>query len=331
MSTESFTTLIKTNQYYYAINPQDRFHGMSRLLDMFSDKQNLIFCRTKRDVDHLTEKLDLLNYKVTSYHGDLTPAAREKSLLKFANREVDHILLTDVPSEMSDVKDIGLVLFSMIPQDPDSYVQRVLRLESMLSIEEVATLITPNEFKKLAFIQRMTNSDIEQKSFISIPDIIAQKKDEMISYLSNLNLEDCPNDYVEFAEKILNEVDAKVALVGLIETGFKRLYNENYYKKLSQSNNNSMTESGSERLFIALGKTDGIDADALIDFLNTETNISREFFSEIKIFDTFSFFVVPSADAEVILEIFKRKKRGKRSIVERAKGAKDQQKKTNKK
>ena len=91
-------------------------------------------------------------------------------------------------------------------------------------------------------------------------------------------------------------------------------------KSSAKSTESDVNASNSERLFIALGKTDGIDEQMLIDFLYDETNIEKESFSEIKIFDTFSFFVVSADQAEIVLEIFRRKKRGKRSIVERAKG-----------
>ena len=87
-----------------------------------------------------------------------------------------------------------------------------------------------------------------------------------------------------------------------------------------------LVSEGKERLFIAIGKTDNVDEKKLVDFLHSETNIDMDQFSEIKIFETFSFFLVSKENADIILEIFRRKKRGKRSIVERAKG-KDAKKK----
>ena len=301
-----FTISILSEQFYYAISPQDRFHGICRLLDMFSDKPKVVFCRTKRDVDYLTDKLDLLNYKVTGYHGDLTSNAREKSLQKFSNGDVDTLLLTDTPAEIDGLKHVGLVLFSMIPQDPDSYIQRILRLEAMFSIEEIATLITPNEFKKLSFIQRITKSDILQKAFVSIDDIIAQKKDVLVNDLLATSDSAMTENEREFVDQILSKVDPRVAIYGLIKQGYFRSFNSEYYKQLSQSSG-SVLSQGSDRLFIALGKADGIDPDTLVDFLQKETSIGREFFSEIKIFDTFSFFVVPSSDADVILKFLDEK------------------------
>ena len=61
--------------------------------------------------------------------------------------------------------------------------------------------------------------------------------------------------------------------------------------------------------------------------LHPEINLIR--LPGLNLFETFSFFVVPGDEAEVVIEIFRRKKRGKRSIVERAKG-KDSGKKNNK-
>ena len=96
MVEDGLLTTIKTNQYYYEINSSDRFTALCRLLDAVIGKKSLVFCRTKRDVDYLTEKLELLNYKVSNYHGDLSPTNREKNLKKLADGTIDTLLITDI-------------------------------------------------------------------------------------------------------------------------------------------------------------------------------------------------------------------------------------------
>ena len=109
----------------------------------------IIFCRTKKDVDHISEKLSLLNYSVSSYHGDISSSSRERLINRFIEKKTNILILTDIPNQLQGFPVIDLVLFLMVPQDPDSYIQRVIRLESSIEIKEVATLISPNEFKKI--------------------------------------------------------------------------------------------------------------------------------------------------------------------------------------
>ncbi len=75
---------------------------------------------------------------------------------------------------------------------------------------------------------------------------------------------------------------------------------------------------GSARLFIAKGRNDAMDPRKLVDFIQKETGVDQRRIDDVKIFDTFSFFAVPSDDAEKVLDAFQQSG-GNRSLVSRAK------------
>lgn len=334
MASDSLVTTISTPQFFYEVQTSNKFDAICRLLDEYNDKSILIFCRTKKDVDHIADKLQLLNYKVAGYHGDLSPAARNKTFQLFVKKQVQALLVTDLPTSFNDLEHIDFVLFSAVPQDPDSYIQRILRLESEIKINEVATLIHSSEFKKIAFIKRVTKSEINERNFIDVDEIIRMKKAQINDEIKRFSddFESVDKDIIEYANSLLEKYSNQELVSYLLSNGFSRQIVKSSYSNLSAGKKNKSNavkienDDLNERLFIAIGKADGIDEDRLIEFLSKETNISNELFSQIKLFDTFSFFVVPNEEADIILEIFRRKKRGKRSIVERAKG-KDSKKK----
>ncbi len=76
---------------------------------------------------------------------------------------------------------------------------------------------------------------------------------------------------------------------------------------------------GTARLFIAKGRNDGMDPRKLVDFIQKETNVDQSKIDDVKIFDAFSFFAAPFADAEDILKVFQQNASGNRSLVSRAK------------
>ena len=329
MSTNPLVTSIQSPQSYYEIHSSERFKGLCLLLDMNAQKSCIVFCRTKKDVDHISEKLSLLNYRAASYHGDLSPTARDKAISSFVDKTANILVLTDIPASMDGFPNIDLIVFSVIPQDPDSYIQRIMRIESSFTVSEVATLISSNEFKKIAFIKRVTKSTIEHRQFLSPEEMIDLKKQTMIASLSDFSDDDCSDQLLAVRDALIAEHDPKTIVSFLLNSGFNQSFNlESYEMNLKQTQDAKRKTkqsspdlpSGGERLFIALGKADGINDQMLIDFLHSETSIQKDHFSEIKIFETFSFFVVANDEAEIVLEIFRRKKRGKRSIVERAKG-----------
>lgn len=329
MVVDPLVTSIQTPQFYYDIHSHDRFYTLCRVLDMHVDAVVVVFCRTKKDVDHMSEKLSLLSYRVSSYHGDLSPAARDRAWKSFVERKTSILIVTDIPQQLDGMPDIDLALFSIVPQDPDSYIQRIIRLESVIQIKEVATLITQNEFKKIAFIKRVTKTSINQKFFLPPQDVIKLKQDDLLKQIKSYDVSTLDEHVTVYAKTLLAEMSPDSLVACLLSLGFQGAFLIDQYKDLKTGSSSSerskkklqssLTE-GLERLFIAIGKADGINDQMLIDFLHQETSIDKEQFSDIKIFDTFSFFVVSDVDAEIILEIFRRKKRGKRSIVERAKG-----------
>ncbi|MFA4925005.1 MAG: DEAD/DEAH box helicase [Ignavibacteriaceae bacterium] len=79
---------------------------------------------------------------------------------------------------------------------------------------------------------------------------------------------------------------------------------------------------GQERLFIAVGKKDGLSPKKLVDMLTTKTNLESRRIDAVQVMDTYSFFSVSPRDAEVVLEKLNSKKKGDRTVVERAKPSK---------
>ena len=127
-------------------------------------------------------------------------------------------------------------------------------------------------------------------------DIIKRKKDALLADLSSADKTEVDEELYTFANELSKASDPQHVIAYLLTHGFYGAFSKSSYKSLIQSKSKSSAKStesdvnasNSERLFIALGKTDGIDEQMLIDFLYDETNIEKESFSEIKIFDTFS-------------------------------------------
>ena len=70
--------------------------------------KTVVFCDTKRLCDRVADKLDELNMKVSAIHGDLTQAAREKALARFARGDLTILVATDVAARGIDIDDVAL-------------------------------------------------------------------------------------------------------------------------------------------------------------------------------------------------------------------------------
>lgn len=69
---KSTITVSTVDHYYYEIKQQDRFESLCRILDVEEPSSAIIFCKTKKGVDELTQAMQGRGYNVEGMHGDMS-------------------------------------------------------------------------------------------------------------------------------------------------------------------------------------------------------------------------------------------------------------------
>jgi superfamily II DNA/RNA helicase len=105
----------------------DKVELVSRILQANGRGATMIFTRTKRTAQKVSDELAERGFKVGAVHGDLGQAAREKSLKAFRTGDVDVLVATDVAARGIDIDDITHVINYQIPEDDQAYVHRIGR------------------------------------------------------------------------------------------------------------------------------------------------------------------------------------------------------------
>ena len=120
-------TASTVKQYYVEVKAKDRFEALCRLIDSQTMTSGIIFCRTKRSVDEVTEMMQKGNYNVEAMHGDLNQDHRSRTLRKFKDGTIKFLIATDVAARGIDVEDVSHVINYELPQESDLYVHRIGR------------------------------------------------------------------------------------------------------------------------------------------------------------------------------------------------------------
>lgn len=120
-------TMPNIQQFYLEVQEKKKFDVLTRLLDIQSPELAIVFGRTKRRVDELSEALNLRGYAAEGIHGDLTQAKRMSVLRKFKEGAIEVLVATDVAARGLDISGVTHVYNFDIPQDPESYVHRIGR------------------------------------------------------------------------------------------------------------------------------------------------------------------------------------------------------------
>ncbi|MEF3254704.1 MAG: DEAD/DEAH box helicase, partial [Deferribacterales bacterium] len=179
------------------------------------------------------------------------------------------------------------------------------------------TFVTPEEYRKLLYIMKIAKADIKKKKVPSIQEVINAKKERINDELNEIISEQLTDDYIELAQKLLNEYDPVHLVSALLKMNYKDDFEINSYSEISEVS--KIDNKGKARLFIAMGKTDNMTPKKIVDFIVEKTGIKDSDIKEVKVFDKFSFISVPYEDATYIVNFFKKQNRGKRPLVEIAK------------
>lgn len=155
----SAATHDSTKQYVYRAHALDKVEMVSRILQATGRGATMIFTRTKRTAQKVSDELAERGFKVGAVHGDLGQIAREKALKSFRNGDIDVLVATDVAARGIDIDDITHVINYQIPEDEMSYVHRIGRTGRAGKTGIAVTLVDWDELTRWALIDKALNLD----------------------------------------------------------------------------------------------------------------------------------------------------------------------------
>jgi ATP-dependent RNA helicase DeaD len=212
------------SQMYIEVHERQKFEALSRLLDKESPELAIVFGRTKRRVDELSEALQKRGYSADGLHGDLSQNQRDAVMRKFRDGSIDVLVATDVAARGLDVSGVTHVINFDLPQDPESYVHRIGRTGRAGKEGAAWSFVTPRETDFLHFIERVTRQKIAKKPLPSIAEAIEGKQkitaERLLDVVQNGNF----NEYKGISIQLLDQYDSVHLLAAalLLLTGEKK-------------------------------------------------------------------------------------------------------------
>ncbi|GEL78627.1 DEAD/DEAH box helicase [Tenuibacillus multivorans] len=212
-------TVENIEQFYLEVKEPQKFDVLCKLLDIESPDLAIIFGRTKKRVDELTEGLLKRGYSAEGIHGDITQNKRERAIKRFKNQTTDILVATDVAARGLDISGVTHVYNFDLPQDPESYVHRIGRTGRAGNKGQAVTFVVPREFEHLKNIEELTKHKMTRKQIPSYDDVLEgiQKatRDDLLNALEDQDFQ----KYKRVAENLLDEyhsVDVVAAALKLL-------------------------------------------------------------------------------------------------------------------
>ncbi|MEH6889074.1 DEAD/DEAH box helicase [Bacillus sp. JJ864] len=205
-------TMPNIQQFYVEVQEKKKFDVLTRLLDIQSPELAIVFGRTKRRVDELSEALNLRGYAAEGIHGDLTQAKRLSVLRKFKEGSIEVLVATDVAARGLDISGVTHVYNFDIPQDPESYVHRIGRTGRAGKTGLAMLFVTPRETGQLKNIERTTKRKMDRMTPPTLDEALEGQQRLIAEKLQSTIESENLSYYKRIAEELLEEHDS-VAVV----------------------------------------------------------------------------------------------------------------------
>lgn len=294
-------TAAKVSQIVYEVRESEKIEALSRLIDFHDSGKFLIFCHTKRDADDVASNLRLRGYDADAMHGDFTQAQRETVLKRFKEAKIDVLVATDVAARGLDISHITHVVNYSIPQNPESYVHRIGRTGRAGREGVAITFVTPREDRQLRLIKAVSKANIKRAKLPSKEEVLDARFTNLMEKIDEFIDDKKFEKYLGMAERLTDRVKPAEAVAALLKfqlEGFEAVG----VAEAPQSLDDTGAGPGMARLFMTIGKEQGVRATDIVNEISRKANLPKPAIKGVNIFDTFTFVEVPRDAAEKVIE-----------------------------
>jgi ATP-dependent RNA helicase DeaD len=304
---------------YYMVQARDKYQTLKRIADFYPNIYGIIFCRTRKDTQEIADKLIQDGYSADSLHGDLSQQQRDYVMSKFRLRNIQLLVATDVAARGLDVSDLTHVINYSLPDEIESYTHRSGRTGRAGKTGISISIVHSKEKGKIRDIERKINKTFIAEKMPSGKEICEKQVVHFMDRIEKVQVNEeaiqplLPNVYrkLEWLDKedlikriVSNELNRLLeyysdnAEIRTVEDGGDRNDSKGRERREIMP---SGPEAGFTKLFIGLGKMDGITAKNLMDLINDYVE-GRVQIGRIDFFTRYSMFDVEEKSAKKVVE-----------------------------
>ncbi len=163
------------SQTAYVVARAHKPAALARILDVEAPASAIVFCRTRIEVDQVTETLNGRGYRAEALHGGMSQEQRDRVMGRLRTGTADLLVATDVAARGLDIDQLTHVINYDVPSAPESYVHRIGRVGRAGREGVAITLAEPREQRLLGNIERLTKQQIAIAKVPSVADLRARQ------------------------------------------------------------------------------------------------------------------------------------------------------------
>ena len=289
--------------------------ALSRILDIEMPTAALVFCRTRAEVDNLTETLNARGYRAEALHGGMDQGQRDRVMGRLRSGNAELLVATDVAARGLDVEQLTHVFNYNVPAAPDSYVHRIGRVGRAGRAGTAITFAEPREGRQLSAIERSTKQKIYIGTLPTSDDLRATRLGLTRAALERVCRDGDLDQYRGVMGSLEQEFDperialaaiklAHVTAVGdsdeeeIPQPGFA---GKPGAKKRTGKRRSGRPDAGMKRLYIGLGREAGIRRQDIVGAIANETRLDGSDIGAVDVSQRFCTVEVPNDSAKKVI------------------------------
>jgi ATP-dependent RNA helicase DeaD len=315
--------------------------ALGRVLDVEAPEAAIVFCRTRHEVDELTETMNGRGYRAEALHGGMSQEQRDKVMGRLRGGTADLLVATDVAARGLDIDLLTHVINYDVPSAPESYVHRIGRVGRAGREGVAITLVEPREHRTLRNIERHTGQKMEVEKVPTVADLRARRLELTRAALHESLLEDEDLDrFRVVVETLADEFDLVEVALAAIKLAHEAEGNAGDDEELPEvslhrdrpgdaggkggqrgpkgKRGRKPPASDMSRIFVGAGRGAGIRPKDLVGAIANESPVSGREIGAIEITQNFSLVEVPGASVQDVIQALRNTTiKGRRVTVRR--------------
>ncbi len=180
---------INITHQYYLIDGRQRLASLNIILASLPDIYAIIFCRTKQQVQELTDNLKELNYQAEALHGDISQNIRTRIMTAFKAKKIKILVATDVAARGLDINNLSHIINYTLSDQDLTYTHRTGRTGRADNKGTAISLISKNEAFKIKRLERIIKQRFKFKKLPSKKDIYQLQISNYLSKIKSLEID----------------------------------------------------------------------------------------------------------------------------------------------
>ncbi|MCB0956112.1 MAG: DEAD/DEAH box helicase [Ilumatobacter sp.] len=323
----------KVRQVAFVVPRVHKPAALGRVLDIEAPGGALVFCRTRTEVDQLTETMNARGYRAEALHGGMDQAQRDRVMGRLRDGTADLLVATDVAARGLDVDTLTHVVNYDVPSAPESYVHRIGRVGRAGREGVAITLAEPREQRLLRNIEQLTKQTIAIEKVPTIADLRAAQLDQTVTSVREALAADDLHEYEPVLHALKGDADLReiaLAAIRLFHEAAGNTTDENEIPDLSERMQRREREDRGDRpdrgtrsdrmtrddrgnrspadqgdtgfVYVGIGRKAGLRPGDLVGAIANETDLEGRQIGPIRITDLYAVVGVPEDRADGVID-----------------------------